>query len=122
MYPASASSHMSSLNFTKFTANVSERIMICQNQSCCLPVYLWFFCVHNCYPSLFPLQNISFRVTTATAGIHYSMNPGTTHPHIKHPRRASSLCVRMENPTLLAPRWFGEGLYTTGQKTVQTPK
>lgn len=64
-------------------------------------------CVRNCYPSLFPLQNNSSRETTATAGNHYSMNAVTTHPHIKHPHWASSLCAQMENPTLLAPWWFG---------------
>lgn len=88
---------------------VSEHIMICQNQSCSLYVCVWLFVCVNCYPTLFPLQNNSSRVTTATAGIHYSMNAVTTHPHIKHPRWASSLCAQMENPTLLAPRCFGSG-------------
>lgn len=64
-------------------------------------------CVRNCYPSLFPLQSNSSRETTATAGIHYSMNAVTTHPHIKHPHWASSLCAQMENSTLLARWWFG---------------
>lgn len=88
---------------------VSEHIMICQNQSCSLYVCVWLFVWVNCYPTLFPLRNNSSRVTTATAGIHYSMNAVTTHPHIKHPRWASFLCAQMENPTLLAPRCFGSG-------------
>lgn len=76
--------------------------MICQSKllSACVRVVV---CEHNCYPYLFPLQNNSSGVTTATAGSHYHMN--------QHPRRASSLCAQMENPTLLAP-WCSERDFT----------
>lgn len=107
---------------SKQSLYVSERIMICQNQSCFLHLCVWLFvCViviHLCFHSRIthpekPQLLLGF-ITVWTLSLHtLTSNIHTEHLPSVH---------KWKTPPCSPRDGLEARSYTTGQKTVQTPK